>query len=129
MRFYADFDFSNTTIRPRLINKLPGATQPIFSKRTTAENVPTVIDPLLSNPPNNVAKCTHKMEEIRDMLTVAIHYLFLDCGCGLHKRNACMLHPYTKGMVNFADSEHSLLCKMFAAAQSFRQLQNVLMTS
>jgi len=117
MKFYSDFNFKDTQVRPRLPDS--PSLIPIFSKFSDLnDKVPIIIDPLITTSINNVAKCTYRMNDLQDLFKAVTQSILCDCTCANHKKDEWMLYPYTKELTQFWDNEHSLLNRMFSIAIS-----------
>lgn len=122
MKFYAEFDFLNNQVCAQPPRK-DSTKSPIFVP-CKASDTPIVVDPLLTNPANNVSKCTYKMHVIQETLRMAYHSVWADCTCSLHKINSALSQPYQDSRILFMDKSHCLLSSIFGAVVAYKQSLN-----
>ena len=113
MRFYSEFGF----FCHQICCQKPGMMQPVFLE-VENQDVPVVIDPIVTSTVNNVCKSSFRIQEIQKILTIARNTVWSDCPCYLHKINIGQYQNYINGTVKFFDNQHSLLNCIFANAYS-----------
>lgn len=111
--FIAKWEFHYLQIVPQYPDK--GPQQIVFFREEPYCEIATIIDPLVESGRNNVAKSTHKMNQIQDAFRAAATSVWADCTYCNKKTNM------TKED-NIYDNNHSLLGAMFIAAQASAKL-------
>ena len=119
MNFYTKWDHSRFCVAPKPPNeKTSGEEKDIFIKLSQYLEVPIIIDPLVKDELNNVARTSTQIAKILDIFSVSLNSLWADCFCSCHKKK-----PNTK---NFSDGKHKLLDRMFVAIQGCIKMQDIL---
>eukprot|EP01022_Parablepharisma_sp_SALTPOND_P004298 TRINITY_DN119_c0_g1_i1.p1 TRINITY_DN119_c0_g1~~TRINITY_DN119_c0_g1_i1.p1 ORF type:complete len:975 (-),score=71.83 TRINITY_DN119_c0_g1_i1:8854-11778(-) len=117
LRFYAMFDFRNTSVYSQYPMYDIAQRESIFVQ--SMSDLPVVVDPLVKSTKNNVTKSTINMDQIKKMFKVAASSVYHDCTCCAHRKDLREYQKYAETKVRFLDKGHSLLANLFASVTPF----------